>query len=107
MINPLLKLWHSTASLYARFGIRPNLNNTLMVFEEEAKELEYAAQNETAEQVAGEAVDVIVTVLGVCMASGLTLERIEKAVLATIRKNNAKTHQTHAVNEAGKIARIK
>lgn len=103
--EPLAAVWQSTAALYERFGLKPTVNNTTMVFSEETAELLHAALLESPANTALEAADVIVTALGVCMARGVALEEVAAAIQATVAKNDAKTHETHKVNEAGKIAR--
>lgn len=103
--EPLTAVWQSTAALYERFGLKPNVQNTTEVFSEETAELLHAAMLESPVNTALEAADVIVTALGICMARGVTLDEVVAAIRATVAKNDDKTHETHAVNEAGKIAR--
>lgn len=54
--------------------------------------------------VANEAADVIVTVLGLCQSHGITLAEIEAACERVAAKNDAKTPETHALVN-GKISR--
>lgn len=104
----LRALIQSTLDFYARFNLQPELPTALRVFREEVDELIEAAQLGTnLDHIAEEAADVFVTAIGICLARGVTLEEILHQTQMVIRKNNAKTHETHAINEYGKIARKK
>ena len=108
MNNLLAEIWRSTAELYERFRLLPDRDNTRKVFIEEATELLTAQAQNTpygAHGITTETADVIVTALGICMAAGLTLQDVTDAIQTVITKNDAKTHETHYVNEAGKITR--
>lgn len=113
----LKKLWNSTASLHARFGVKPEPATARPVFEEEVRELLEAAdvldQDMKFEgsdtrlhriEFAMEAMDVIVTVLGLVDAYKITPAEFEEAGKQVIAKNAAKTNATHHINAAGKIA---
>ena len=105
--DTLRGLINSTAEFYARFDVTPNLETSIRVFKEEVDELIEAADIGTdKDHIAEEAADVFVTAIGICMASGVDLENIIAQTRAVIDKNDAKTHETHAINEYGKIARI-
>lgn len=103
--DALRDLAQSTTDFYARFGVTPELENTIKNFQEEVRELiEAARDGSDSDHIAEESADVIVTALGVCFASGLDVERIVEQVYAVIAKNDAKTHETHVYSD-GKIRR--
>ena len=104
--DPLGRLIDSTLAFYERFGVEPQPIPAEAVFREEVAELIEAAQDGTNKtHIAEEAADVIVTVVGLCTAVGVPPEKIIEQIHAVAAKNDAKTHETHAVNENGKIAR--
>lgn len=103
--DALRDLAQSTADFYARFGVKPELENCITNFQEEVRELIEAAREGTdADHIAEESADVLVTAIGVCFASGLDVEQIIQQVYAVIAKNDAKTHETHVFSD-GKIRR--
>lgn len=101
----LERLFRSTLDLYARFGCVPTVDNTAMVFTEETRELLEATHGDDLQHIAEEAGDVLVTTLGICIAHGLTYEQVTSAIERIADKNDAKTWETHHLNDAGKIAR--
>jgi hypothetical protein len=124
--NALKSLWDSTRSLHSRFGTNSNTDEAndaqLRCVAEEHFEFQHAATQsrdlqmfaagpdhllwtDVAEAAAEEAVDVIVTMMGVLQNLGVGYETIAKAMYAVAEKNDAKTNETHAVNKNGKIAR--
>ena len=104
--DPLRDLARSTFAFYRRFDVQPELEPATLVLQEEVDELiEAAHDKEGTQRVAEEAADVIVTVIGLCDAAGVSVDEIIAQVYAVIKKNDAKTHETHQVNAAGKIAR--
>lgn len=103
--DALRDLAQSTADFYARFGVTPQVNDAVKNFEEEVRELIEAARAGTDhDHTAEEAADVIVTAIGVCYASGISIDQIVKQVYAVVAKNDAKTHETH-IHLDGKIRR--
>lgn len=103
--DPLRRLAASTQALYERFGVTPSVAEAVPVFEEEVRELiEAVRQAESAQRIGEEAADVMVTVLGICFAAGLNVENVAQQIQTVIAKNDAKTHDTHAVID-GKIRR--
>lgn len=103
--DALRDLAQSTADFYARFGVTPQVNDAVKNFEEEVRELiEAARAGMDHDHTAEEAADVIVTAIGVCYASGISIDQIVKQVYAVVAKNDAKTHETH-VHLDGKIRR--
>lgn len=107
MSDTLRDLIQSTINLHERFGVIPQFDVTLKVFQEEVHELIEAAQAGTdLQHIAEEAADVFVTAIGMCLAAGVNGEAIINQTRAVIAKNDAKTHATHAINEHGKIARL-
>ncbi|NDJ87146.1 MAG: hypothetical protein GYB66_14805 [Chloroflexi bacterium] len=106
MADTLRDLIQSTQALYERFGQTPQHSIVKRVFEEEVAELIEATEEGLDHQhIAEEAADVFVTAIGMCLAAGLDTELLIRQAHAVIAKNNAKTHETHAINEYGKIAR--
>jgi NTP pyrophosphatase (non-canonical NTP hydrolase) len=104
--DPLRDLIQSTLDLYQRFSVEPTLKLSARVFREEVDELLEAANNgQDLDHVAEEAADVFVTAIGICLAAGVDVEQLIDRTQAVIEKNNSKTHETHHINEYGKIAR--
>lgn len=104
--DTLRDLIQSTVDLYQRFDRTFNLKAQLPIFQEEVNELITAAQaGGNTQHIAEEAGDVFVTAIGLALAAGATPEQLIAQAQAVVQKNNAKTHQTHHVNEDGKIAR--
>lgn len=105
LTDPLRDLIRSTLDFYARFGVTQETPSALRNFQEEVNELIEAAQAGTdRDHIAEEAADVIVTIVGVCDAAGVSPERLIDQLYAVIAKNDAKTHATHVVAD-GKIRR--
>jgi NTP pyrophosphatase (non-canonical NTP hydrolase) len=103
--DPLRDLIRSTLDFYARFGVTQHTPDALRNFQEEVNELIEAAEAGTdPDHTAEEAADVIVTIVGVCQAAGVSPERLIAQLYAVIAKNDAKTHVTHVVAD-GKIRR--
>lgn len=106
--DPLRDLIDSTLAFYQRFDVQPQLEAATLVFEEEVDEFIEAAHDNTSRiHIAEEAADVIVTVIGLCEAAGVTGDELVEQIYAVIAKNDAKTHDTHEINTNGKIARRK
>ncbi len=103
--DALRDLAQSTADFYARFDVQPQVEDAIMNFQEEARELiEAARDGGDLDHIAEESADVFVTAIGVCFARGLDVDRLVEQVYAVIAKNDAKTHETH-VHLDGKIRR--
>jgi NTP pyrophosphatase (non-canonical NTP hydrolase) len=95
----------STQAFYNRFDVTPAAEDAIRVFQEEVRELiEAVRQRDAITHIGEEAADVIVTVLGVCFAAGLNIDDLIQQIEVVMRKNDAKTTNTHAVIE-GKIRR--
>lgn len=103
--DPLRDLIASTLAFYARFDVTPQLEPATKVFQEEVNEFIEAAHADDVTHTAEEAADVIVTVIGLCTAAGVSPDQIIDQMYAVIAKNDAKTHETHMINANGKIAR--
>lgn len=104
--DTLKSLIESTQEFFERFDVTPQLPTTIRVFEEEVGELIEAAEAGTdMNHIAEECADVFVTAIGICLAHGIDAEQILAQTRMVIEKNDAKTHETHAINEYGKIAR--
>ena len=70
--------------------------------QEEVRELHQAVLYETPERVANEAVDVLYVAIGTVLR--LNQDLASAALEEVIAKNNAKSWETHHVNEAGKVS---
>ena len=93
----LSKIWQSTAYLHERFA-NVSYDNPLYLtarWEKLAEEYREFTEAEDADDLCKEAVDVIVTLIGVLQARGIPLSQLEDGVNAVIAKNGAKTHETH------------
>lgn len=102
--EPLRDLICSTLAFYERFGVRPQRDNAVRVFEEEVREFIEATSGDDKAHIAEEAADVLVTVVGLCEAVGVDSEQLIRQIYAVIAKNDAKTHETHVYHN-GKIRR--
>ncbi|MEZ4670292.1 MAG: MazG nucleotide pyrophosphohydrolase domain-containing protein [Anaerolineae bacterium] len=103
--DPLRDLMRSTLEFYARFDWQPEVEGAVKVFQEEVGELIEAATDGTNhDHIAEEAADVLVTVIGVCAAAGVTPDQLIRQLYRVVDKNNAKTHDTHIYVD-GKIRR--
>lgn len=103
--DPLRELIRSTLEFYARFGVRPKVEEATPIFEEEVREFIEAAHNgQDKDHIAEEAADVIVTVIGLCEAADVGADRLIAQLLRVAAKNDAKTHETHVYRD-GKIRR--
>lgn len=106
MTDTLKLLWDSTADLHERFGLPiPDTAAVLPVFREEVREFLDAMDVCDTVHAREEAADVAVMLCAVLMSTGASYEDFMAACLKVVQKNNAKTHETHAINSAGKIAR--
>ena len=104
----LTRLYLSTDDLYARFGLLPTREATLAKLAEETAELTEAVTFDAPSQaIEEEAADAIVTVLGVCIAVGITMRYLARAVERVIEKNDAKTPETHIVRDGLIVRRSK
>jgi hypothetical protein len=105
MTDSLRDLAHSTASFFARFDVNPTVPDAIQNFREEVNELiESATDGTNITHIAEEAADVMVTAIGVCLASGVSVDHLIEQVYKVIAKNDAKTHATH-IHLDGKIRR--
>jgi phosphoribosyl-ATP pyrophosphohydrolase len=103
--DSLRDLAQSTQNFYERFGVVPELNGCIQNFREEVNELIEAAQTgENKVHIAEEAADVFVTAIGVCFASGVSVDALIDQLYRVIAKNDAKNHETHVYSD-GKIRR--
>lgn len=103
----LSDLWNSTAALIRRFYGEgsPGFEARLRVLNEEFGEFVHAAHVGEVKDAAAEAIDLLVTALGVLQELGCSYALVEAALGRVIAKNDAKTHETHTLNANGKIAR--
>lgn len=101
----LAKMWQSNEDFHNRFLGRPaNFSEALYAYSEEFRELEQATIYSQSEwEISCEAADVLYTVIGVLRSRDIDLEMFLDAMQHVINKNNAKTHETHYINEHGKI----
>ena len=97
----------SVQLFHERFGLvgptsQEELLSRIPIQEEEVRELHQAVLNETPERVANEAVDVLYVAIGTVLR--LDHDLASAALEEVIAKNNAKSWDTHHVNEAGKVS---
>ena len=95
-------------AFHERFGItgeasRDDLLARILIQDEEVRELHEAIVDESDERVASEAVDVLFVAIGTVLRLDPALAA--RAIREVIEKNDAKTWDTHHINDAGKIAR--
>ena len=98
----------SVQGFHERFALvgptsQQEMLNRIPIQEEEVRELHQAILQEPPENVANEAVDVLYVAIGTILR--LEPELAAQAIREVIRKNDAKTWETHHINEAGKVAR--
>lgn len=106
MSDVLRHLWESSAEFYQRFNCYPPETHALLrVMNEEYFELIEAAFAGDNHALADEAADLIVTIMGTLMSCGVSLDGLEAAIERVAAKNDAKTHETHFIDQNGKIAR--
>lgn len=111
-MGTLRELWTSTENFYKRFGLQPSSEATRRKFNEEVLEFQTehilqevsivtrACDQELSddEMLTEEAVDVIVTLIGMLMSAGIPYEDFEQAAFWKRIKNDNKTHETHVVH---------
>lgn len=114
-VDNILKRTHdSSTGLIRRFfgDARPTIKASLAKFNEECDELKQAiwelesGETTLTDHLAGEAADVLVTLLNTLYAVGVEYPQLEAALNRTIEKNDLKTRDTHEV-VGGLIARKK
>lgn len=104
--SELHKLWDSTAAFHKRFGTmeEPDFEDAQMrVLFEEFYEFIDAMRKGYGQ--ASEFADFIVVGMGLLMASGYKLEQLQAAMTRVAEKNDAKTLETHAKDNKGKVAK--
>lgn len=99
MFDALVK---STSDFYKRFNRKPTLTEAQRIFLEEVGEFLEAVAESDSFHIAEEAADVIVTIIGMLTAAGVTLQEFEAAMGYVATKNELKTHETHEYRD-GKI----
>lgn len=106
------QLMTSTRALYSRFFPKeqPGFEARRRVLFEEFGEFvaalyEHDFGYKDPAELANEAADLLVTMVGVLYYCDVTAPQFTAAIERVIAKNDAKTLDTHAVNAAGKIAR--
>lgn len=102
------ELTASVQDFHQRFGLvgpstQEELRSRIPIQEEEVRELHQAILHEPPDHVAAEAVDVLYVAIGTVLRLEPALA--EAALLEVIRKNAAKTWDTHHINAAGKVVR--
>lgn len=113
--NALKNLWDSSKNFWYRFyDVPPKLAVGLLVFQEEVAEFveeakaiqENRTQPDTRQNLIEEGVDVIVTQIMCLLSQGVSWSEMETAITNVCLKNDAKTHETHAIDpDTGKITR--
>jgi len=105
MNNATSDLWNSTSAFFIRFLNRyPPIMDQLRVMNEEHLEVVQAALTQP-DNLPSEVADLFVTAMGLMMSLGYTLDDLNDAMLKIAAKNDVKSHDSHEVNSAGKIAR--
>lgn len=104
----IAELTTSVQDFHDRFGLvgeatQQELISRIPIQDEEVIELHHAILNESPDRVANEAVDVLYVAIGTLLR--LDPEFVASALAEVIEKNNTKTHDTHHVNQAGKVVR--
>jgi hypothetical protein len=111
-MGTLRELWQSTENLYRRFDLKPSSEATRRKFNEEVLEFQTehilqevsivtrACDQELSDDeiLTEEAVDVIVTLIGMLMSAGISYADFEQAAFWKRIKNDNKTHETHVVH---------
>lgn len=136
MTNALYDLYQSTVALHERFNTNQTVQQSLNRFTEEYNEVLDAVTKNDLENTKEEFIDCLVTAIGVFVSigksdsninnfkaffillkgfqelylvirkAGVTSEMLEEPINKVIRKNNAKTLETHELNATtGKITR--
>lgn len=102
-MNPLERLWNSTADLYKRFNLDAPIKDRQIKFDEEVKEFKQEIRA-IVEHIGGsgdalveEAVDVIVTTIGILQKFGVDIDDLMEKIELVALKNDAKTHETHVI----------
>ncbi len=95
-------------AFHERFGItgaatQDDLLARVPIQDEEVRELDYAILRESPDRIANEAVDVLFVAIGTVLR--LDPNIAAAAIQEVIEKNDAKTRETHYLNDAGKIVR--
>lgn len=101
----IFEVWDSTAKLFERFDKRQWPKEALAVFQEEVREFHHAVLIDELRDTVDEAVDVLVTICAALQSRGIAYEDFAAGIDRVIAKNDAKTHETHYVDGAGKIRR--
>lgn len=107
----LNRLWISTLELHNRFrGKAPSLTGAINAWKSEVSELAVASIKfheskpgddvaELRKDITEEAVDVLVTMLGILQACDIGLSDLIDQMDVVAKKNDAKTEETHWLNE--------
>lgn len=109
MTVDITDLIRSTLELHERFGVDFDVEGAERLCAEEFRELihasAFASMGLGRKPVLEESVDLLVVVLGLLTAHGLTENDLMQAIDTVIVKNDSKTHETHYVDSNGKITR--
>ena len=102
------ELTNCVANFHKRFGYegsasRQDLLTRIPIQDEEVRELRDAILGESPARVASEAADVLFVAIGTMLR--LDPELSISAIHEVITKNDAKTWETHYIDDAGKISR--
>ncbi len=94
-------LYRSSHDLIDRFGLTPNVETAWEKFQEEIDELDMEivifGLDDDLDDLAAEAVDVLVTLFNVVRAAGVSEQQFICAIRDTWRKNDSKDSSTHSV----------
>ncbi len=103
----LEQIWQSSTGLLARFDLMPSFRKAYLKFQEEHFEMVEAMFKFMSnkrnipyrQDAAAELADVLVTVLNMGYAAGLTEDDIESALRKVCTKNDSKSHATHTADD--------
>lgn len=104
MDNPMERLWNSTADLYQRFDLDAPMPDRVRKFKEEVQEFldevrAFDYGNGSGIALEEEAVDVIVTIIGILQKRGVRPEWLWEEFEKVAQKNDAKTLDTHVIHD--------
>ena len=104
----IAQLTASVQAFHQRFGLvgpstREEILSRIPIQDEEVRELHHAILHETQERLASEATDVLFVAIGTLLR--LDPDLVAQALAEVIQKNDAKTAETHHINNAGKVVR--
>lgn len=92
-------LYFSSHDLVNRFGVEQDVEAGLRKFLEESVELGNALGNQDPNEIAEEAVDVMVTLINLLRPAGVSTALLVETMKKVWEKNDSKTDLTHVVHK--------